>query len=205
MNTLIKSKDDYRFFLSADKIALNCTRRRPRFYDEIWRFELLLRKVEFFMNCKKGYFNKVYLDYLRVRKYNLGLKLGFSIPANVFGPGLSIAHYGTIVVGDEVSVGANCRIHQCVTIGVSAGKQQQLSPIIGDNVFIGPGAVIVGPIKIADGVAIGANSYVNKSFTEPEVTIAGAPAKIVSGEGSKGLYHRSTEILMKQRLSAISQ
>jgi serine O-acetyltransferase len=197
VNALIKSKEDYKFYLAADKIALNVTSKHPNFYDEIWRFERLLRKVEFFTNCKKGYFSSMYLKYLRLQLHNLGLKLGLFIPANVFGPGLSIAHYGQIVVGKEAKVGVNCRIHQCVTIGTTPDPRG-LYPIIGDNVFIGPGAVIVGPIKIADGIAIGANSYVNKSFEEPDITIAGAPARIVSRKGSKMLYHRATEILIKQ-------
>lgn len=194
---MIRSEEDYKFYLCADKIALNATGKHPHFYEEVWRFEILLRKIEFFMNCKKGYLNEAYLKYLRLRFHNLGIKTGFLIPPNVFGPGLSIAHYGSIVVDSGATVGENCRIHQCVTIGTKAGYER-LAPSIGDNVFIGPGAVIVGPVKIANGIAIGANSYVDKSFEEPEITIGGVPAKIVSRKGSKMLYHRATEILRKQ-------
>lgn len=195
-NLLIRSKEDYEFYLAADKIALNETRKHPH-HNEVWRFEILLRKTEFFLNCKKGYINKAYLRYLQLQLYNLQLKTGFLIPPNVFGPGLSIAHKGAIVVDGGSKIGANCRIHQGVTIGTKAGHLR-LSPQIGDNVFIGPGAVIVGPINIAEGIAIGANSYVDKSFEEPEITIAGVPAKIVSRKGSKMLYHRATEILTRR-------
>jgi serine O-acetyltransferase len=68
-------------------------------------------------------------------------------------------------------------------------------PKIGNNVFIGPGAVVIGDIEIADGIAIGANSYVNKSFKEPNITVAGCPAKKISDGGSRYCWFRATEIL----------
>jgi serine O-acetyltransferase len=58
--------------------------------------------------------------------------------------------------------------------------------------------VIDGEIEIADGIAIGANSYVNKSFKEPDITIAGCPAKKVSDKGSKNCWFRATEILRER-------
>jgi serine O-acetyltransferase len=64
-------------------------------------------------------------------------------------------------------------------------------------VFIAAGAVIVGAITIADGISIGANSYVNKSFSEPNITIAGCPAKKISNKSSEDLWIRATEILRK--------
>jgi serine O-acetyltransferase len=65
-------------------------------------------------------------------------------------------------------------------------------PTIGDNVFIGPGAKIFGDIIIASGIAIGANSVVNKSFLETDITIAGVPARKVSNRGSRGLLVNAT-------------
>ncbi len=118
----------------------------------------------------------------------------------MFGPGLSIAHGGPIIVHSKAVVGENCRIDRCVSIGsihYPAG-----APKIGNNVFIGPGAVIDGDIEIADGIAIGANSYVNKSFNEPNITIAGCPAKKISDKGSKDCWFRATEILRERKKSA---
>lgn len=103
--------------------------------------------------------------------------LGFSIPINVCGPGLSIAHYGSIIISSKAKIGRNCRIHSCVNIGASRGKNG--APIIGNNVYIGPGAILFGDITIADNVSIGANATVNRSFTESNVVIAGTPAEIV--------------------------
>jgi serine O-acetyltransferase len=69
-----------------------------------------------------------------------------------------------------------------VNIGASGGKKD--APIIGDNVYIAPGVKIYGGIEIAEGIAIGANSVVNKSFTEPNITIAGVPAKKIADGGA---------------------
>jgi serine O-acetyltransferase len=78
-------------------------------------------------------------------------------------------------------------------------------PSIGNNVVIGPGAVIVGAITIADGIAIGANSYVNRSFLEPNITIAGCPAKRISNISSEDLWTRATEILRRSNSGKIFQ
>lgn len=74
-----------------------------------------------------------------------GVRLGFSIPINVFGPGFRINHYGLIVVNPKARVGAFCDIHQGVNIGEGFGKDEV--PEIGDHVYIGPGAKIYGRIR----------------------------------------------------------
>jgi serine O-acetyltransferase len=204
---MIQSKEDYRFYLEADRIALNVTElKRPRlFQDEIWKFQRLLRKVEFLTNTEKNRLSQIELLQGRFSLHRSSVKLGFTIPPNVFGPGLSIAHRGPIIVNPDAKIGENCRIHQCVTIGsiLAGGKLASYGyktpaifvPVIGNNVFIGPGAVVVGGIEIADGIAIGANSYVDKSFKEPNITIAGCPAKKISDKGSEYCWFQATEIL----------
>ena len=114
-------------------------------------------------------------DKIKFKKKSI--KLGFTIPENVFGPGLSIPHYGTIVVNANAKVGANCRIHVCTNIGASGGSS--MAPIIGDNVYIGPGAKIYGNVVIGNNNAIAANATVNKSFEEEGVLIGGVPSKII--------------------------
>ena len=96
-----------------------------------------------------------------------------------------------------------CRVSTCVTIGIAPTRTVSLVPKIGNNVFIGPGAVIFGAIEIADGIAIGANSYVDKSFTRKDITIAGGPArkKKISEKGQKEAFMRATDIL-RQRIAA---
>lgn len=111
------------------------------------------------------------------KKRKIGIKLGYSIPVNVFGPGLSLPHYGTIVVSKNAKVGKNCRLHVGTNIGASAGRPK--APIIGDNVYIGPGAILFGNITIADNVTVAANATVNRNCEIPNVVLAGTPAKIV--------------------------
>ena len=184
---MIESRKDYRFYLERDRLALAQQRRKPRlFSDEVWKFERLLRKLEYYTNCRKSRFWKPALLLLKLRFRRLSIRLGFDIPCNVFGPGLSIAHYGTIIVNGAARIGENCRIHAGVNIGTKAGHTF-LAPKIGDNVYIGPGVKIFGPIQIASGIAIGANSVVNKSFQEPNISIAGVPARKISDKGSEGL------------------
>ena len=193
---LIQSKEDYHFYLEADRIALKKNGRPNLFDDNIWKFQRLLRQCEYYQNCKKSFLCKQYFNYLRYKLYRKSVQLGFTIPRNVFGPGLSITHYGSLHVVNYAKVGANCRINPCVIIAGGGGKT---GPQIGDNVFIGAGAVIYGNIKIADGIAIGANSVVNRSFTEPNITIAGSPARKISNTGSERAYFRAREILKEQR------
>lgn len=187
----MRSKKDYEYYLEADRIALGIPDRRPvRFFhylfNDIWKFQRLLRKTEYYLNCKRSPLSKLYGFYLSFRLYRLGSRLGFTIYPNVFGPGLSIAHTGTLIVSKGARVGANCRIHNCVTIGTEAGHSYK-APRIGNNVYIGPGAKIFGDIEIADDIAIGANAVVNRPFLEPGITIAGVPARKVGNKGSKGL------------------
>lgn len=200
---MIKTKEDYEYYKKADEIAIGkdaevgIKRRTLYFVDNIWKFERLLRKTEYFQNCRTSRIDKIYSNYLMYELYKYRTKLGFTILPNCFGPGLSIAHIGTIVVNPASRIGANCRIHTCVVIGTKAGYPDK-APKIGNNVYIGPGAKIFGEITISDGIAIGANSVVNKSFLEPNITIAGVPARKISDKGSRGLLVNATQILKER-------
>lgn len=191
---MINSKKELNAYLRADEIAQNYVHPRTlkaKLYrllvpDEIHQFKVLLRKIEYYRN-KKGLY-RFYYAYLLWRFHKKSLQLHFYIEPNCFGKGLAIAHPGVIMVSSNSKIGCNCLLHPPVTIGVNRKK----SPRIGNNVFIGSGAVIAGEIIIADGVAIGCNSAVTKSFLEPNITIAGNPARKVSNRGSKAVWiHRN--------------
>lgn len=195
---MINSKEDYLYYIEADRIALQ--RKQVKTFkdfvqnvlipDYIWKFQKYLRKVEYFKNCKNDFFSKLYYIYIYRKYKKIGLKLGFSIPANVIGPGLAIVHYGTIVISGYAKIGSNMRIHACTNIGLANGK----APIIGNNCYIGPGAKLYGGIIIGDDVVIGANSVVNKSFPENNIAIAGVPAKKI-GENIYHLIIKATDFL----------
>lgn len=182
---MITTKKELTYFLSRDAIALRCDRKKPKLFgDEIWKYQIILRKTEYYTNLFRSGKKHILLHYIwyKIRFHQYSLKLGFSIPINVFGPGLSIAHYGTIVVSSAAKVGENCRIHEGVNIGATNGGA--VAPQIGDNVFIGTGAKIIGDIFIANDVAIGANAVVVKSIPESGGTYGGVPAKKISANNS---------------------
>ena len=200
---MIKNKLDLKEYLLADKKALGkMIYRKPRFkHDIIWKYQILLRKCEYYINCRKDFLGRLYCKFLKFRF------MGFSIPFNVFGKGLSIAHYGNIVVNNNSKIGINCRIHEGVTIGVTDdaywGEQCGEAPVIGDNVFIATGAKIIGNVKIADGVAIGANAVVVKDILEPNTTWGGVPAKRISNNGSKKYIRETNESSNKYNSAGI--
>ena len=181
---MIKSYRDYLDYLEADRIASKRIKTvKDILLDDVWKFQRLMRKLEYLVNCNKSYF---FTKLTAIRYFRLAKQLGFTIPINVFGPGLSIAHYGTIVVNIGAKVGANCRLHTCVNIGTQAGHNDA-APHIGNNCYIGPGAKLFGSIVLGDNIAIGANAVVNTSFPQGNVTIGGVPATIISEKTSAGL------------------
>jgi serine O-acetyltransferase len=82
---------------------------------------------------------------------------GISIPLRCqIGGGLQMPHTNGIVIHVGAVIGCNCDIYQQVTIGEMSGGCAR----IGNNVFLGPGAKILGPVTIGDGACIGANALV---------------------------------------------
>jgi serine O-acetyltransferase len=96
------------------------------------------------------------------------------------GPGLTITH-GNVVIDGRVTIGKNCQINPWVTIGLSNSRRLGFSvdgPTIGDNVHIGTGAKVLGPITVGDHVRIGANAVVVHDVPA-NVTVVGVPGRIV--------------------------
>lgn len=181
---MIDSKKVYQYYLEQDKIALGRKQdRRPRLFgDEIWKLEVLLRKVEYDGNCRRGLWAKIIGKYHKFRFHCLSVRLGMTIPPGVFGPGLSIPHYGTIVVHANVRAGRNCRLQEGVTIGATNGSHE--AAVIGDNCYFGSGAKVIGAVRIADDVAVGANAVVTADIEESGTTWAGIPARKISDQDS---------------------
>ncbi len=91
-----------------------------------------------------------------------------------FGPGLVLIHSGGIVINAQVRGGANLRIEHQVTLG--AEKRQ--SPTLGDNVFIGAGAIVIGPVHVGSDSRVGAGAVVVKDVPA-RATVVGNPARVV--------------------------
>jgi serine O-acetyltransferase len=114
------------------------------------------------------------------------VKYGFQIPHTTrIGGGLFLGHFGNIVINARTTIGQNCNIAQGVTIGQMNIGNRAGCPIIGDRVWIGCNAVVVGKIEIGDNALIAPLSFVN--FNVPANSLVmGNPAKIVSTKGSLG-------------------
>lgn len=175
-------KEIYRADLEAT--GLLAAGLKARLTDRRFKFYKSLRKTEYYTNCRKDFFGRMYAKLLRLKHDMLCDKYQWTIPINVFDEGLSIVHVGTIVVSGDAKVGKNCRIHVCTNIGRAPSKEGAGAPVIGDNVYIGPGAKLFGKIYIGDNTAIGANAVVNSSFAEGNCSIGGIPAKVISQKGS---------------------
>ena len=183
---MIKSKEDYKKFLEMDRLCREEKRKKPKFYgDDIWKYTILLRKIEYYNNCKKSLVFKPIKMYLKYKYSKLGVKLGIHIPINVFDSGLNIKHGGGIIVNRDARVGKNCVLYHGVTIGTT--RYRGGVPQIGNNVCIAVGAKLFGNIKLGSNITVGANAVVDKSFDKDGVTIAGIPAKIISNKGSEGI------------------
>ena len=112
----------------------------------------------------------------------LGYKYGFQIPSNTkIGKGLYIGHFGSVVINKNAIIGEYCNIAHSTTIGqVSTGRLKGC-PTIGNYVWIGTGAVIVGNVNIGSNVLIAPNSFVNMDVPNNSLVI-GNPAKIIAKE-----------------------
>ena len=109
------------------------------------------------------------------------LGLVFINPSIPIGKGFMIGHCFDIIV-DAERIGDNVKIMQQVTIGRSIGGNKSGIPVIGNNVFIGAGAKIIGNVKVGNNVIIGANSVVTKDIPDNAI-VGGCPARVLSMNG----------------------
>jgi len=141
---------------------------------------ILARKLWFYRN-QKGVISALKRTYYE-RKYNkLSLKDNINIRGEV-GKNLKISHEN-IIINRWAQIGDNVVLHGNNCIG-NLNNGTKDCPKIGNGCDIGFGSIICGGITLADNIVVGANSFVNKSFLESNVVIAGNPAKII-GERKK--------------------
>lgn len=193
----IESFEDLKYFLAADRISLGheSISFTGVLVDPVWHFQILLRVVEYLTNCQPSLLGRLVRALMWWRLRSWRIRLSFTIPLNVFGPGLSIAHYGAIIVNQRARIGENCRIHPGVCIGGFGGN----APTIGDNVYLAPGAKVFGAVNVGDDVAVGANAVVNRDVPA-SATAAGVPAQVVSGGGAKHLVLRGSVLARQARI-----
>ena len=145
-----------------------------------FRYIFVLRKVsQYKVSSVKGIFYRIIM---RLCTYK-----GYQIHGEAkLGEGFYLYHRGTVIIG-PVLVGKNCSVSHNVTIGRAYKEGILGRPTLGDNVWIGPGVVIVGKIHIGNNVLLAPNSFVNFDVPDNSLVI-GNPGKIIRKENPTKYY-----------------
>ena len=105
-------------------------------------------------------------------------------PGATIGRGLVIDHGSGVVIGETAEIGDNCTIYQGVTLGGTGKDEGKRHPTLGNNVMVGSGAKILGPVCIGDNVKVAAGAVVLTELPENS-TAVGIPAKVVRVGGER--------------------
>ena len=130
-------------------------------------------KISHYFYLKKWYFLARYICERAKRKTGIEIHPGARI-----GKGLFIDHGVGVVIGETAIIGDNVTLFHGVTLGGTGKEKGKRHPTIGNNVFIGSGAKILGNINIGNNVRIGANAVVLKDIPD-DTTAVGVPVKII--------------------------
>ncbi len=104
-------------------------------------------------------------------------------PGAKIGMGLFIDHGSGVVIGETAEIGENCVLFHNVTLGGTGHHTGKRHPTIGDNVLIGTGAIILGPVNIGNNVMVGANTFLYMVDIPDNCTVAGTPGMISKLDG----------------------
>lgn len=188
---MIKTKEDLKYYLKKDsknfqiqakfswtKVKYNLLAHPIINNGIIWKHIKTLRYYEYYSNqpMPLSLLNQLCLLYYAHKLRKLSYKTGFQMAPNVIGPGLTIYHYGPIICNAKARIGKNAILNPNITIGhkVPGGP----APIIGDDVFIGSGARVIGGVHIGNNVTIAPNAVVTHDV-EDNVVVGGIPAKVI--------------------------
>ena len=138
---------------------------------------------------KKNFFLKILLEPIHAILYHrIRSKWGIEIDrAAEIGAGFYIGHHGGIAISGLAKIGRNVNLSQLVTIGLSGQGNRRGAPVIGDNVYIAPGAKVFGKINVGNNVKIGANAVVHKDVPHNAVVVLDPGFKIISFKGNRAV------------------
>jgi serine O-acetyltransferase len=154
-----------------------------------FRYSVLLRFYAFARSVGWCQLGVRQATVLLLHRYSIRYGIDISRDARI-GSGLYIGHFGGIVVNADVVIGDNCNLSQGVTLGQVNRGAKAGCPTIGNNVYIAPGAKIIGRINVGDNAAVGANAVVVDDVP-PNVAVGGVPARVISQVGSEGYVNRT--------------
>ncbi|MDB6140378.1 MAG: transferase hexapeptide repeat containing protein [Verrucomicrobiaceae bacterium] len=166
-----------------------------RHWMHAWRFEPGFRLTFLMRLCRytrlRPWLRWTFYFPLRLWFNRLSMKLKvFMDPLATIGPGLYLGHPFMIVINWRVKIGKDCSIGHEVTLGSNGRGDLKGCPQVGDRVYIGPGAKVIGHLTLNDDAAIGANAVVTHDVPANGVAV-GIPARVISLRGSAG-YVTST-------------
>ncbi len=134
---------------------------------------LIYYKISHYLYTKKHFLLARYLSEKAKRKTGIEIHPGAKV-----GKALFIDHGTGVVIGETAIIGDNVTMYHGVTLGGTGKEKGKRHPTIGNNVFIGSGAKILGNIVIGDNVKIGANAVILKNVPSNS-TVVGVPGKVV--------------------------
>ena len=111
-------------------------------------------------------------------------------PGATIGRCFFIDHGMGVVIGETAVIGDDCTLYHGVTLGGTSWKKGKRHPTLGNDVVVGAGAKVLGPIEIGDGARIGSNAVVVKEVPE-NTTLVGVPGRLVSPVADRPDAHRS--------------
>lgn len=172
---LVNDSKNYKSVIGSHRFRhqLGCDPIADQWY--IWKYIKTLRFSEYHKNSK-GLFHKVILRWYlhKLRKYSR--ITGFQIPTNTVDAGITIWHWGPVIINPKVKIGKNCILNPMIVIGHKVPGESV--PVIGNNVFIGAGAKIIGDVHIGNNVTIAPNAVVINDVPD-NVVVGGVPGKII--------------------------
>lgn len=147
----------------------------------IWKYIKTMRYAEYYINKYHSYKTPMALYYLhKLRKY--GRITGFQIHPGTVGKGLTIWHWGPIIIGGKSKLGENCVLRPPILLGHKTPDAP--APVVGDDVEINSGVKLIGAISIGDDVIIGANAVVTHDIPSHSI-VTGIPARVIKMRKSK--------------------
>lgn len=134
------------------------------FRSQGFRYMFIKRKME--LSGERSFEFLILKILIRHYTYKYGFQIGGKI-----GGGFYIGHFGTIITSEDAIIGSNCNISPGVTIGVTRRGTNSGAPLLGNEVWIGTGAIIVGKIQIGNNVLIAPGAFVNFDVPDNSIVI----------------------------------
>nr|WP_263324279.1 serine acetyltransferase [Neobacillus sp. Marseille-Q6967] len=148
-----------------------------------FKYLYIFRKCNYFKSKNKLLY-RLYKLILQHYQYKFGLEIP---PETVIGKGFYIGHIGAITINPRAIIGDNVNILKGALLGYNPRGKYKGCPTIGNGVWIGPNAVIVGNIKVGNNVVIAPNTLVNRDVPDNSV-VTGNPAQIIPNKNASEAY-----------------